>query len=228
MKHWFFAAALLCVSSVAHAALMPTYDMDELLFSSESVIEGPIVAVHTRNYERSADVRVERTWQGQNIGQVVTVGDLGLYSISRSPERTTDFKRGDHAIFFLQHPPSDLLSLPKEKWWALASGVRLVRSGRVLGFTQIRNPGGYDELPAVSRAVFDAGFAASRARIADLKRHLHAPVRLEDKPYFERWKAARRQALSKSRFGRFGDVISQAIEKRLDQVARTQPKIGES
>lgn len=46
MKRLILIAAFLCGAPVAHAAPMPTMKMDALLFSSVSVVEGPIIAAH--------------------------------------------------------------------------------------------------------------------------------------------------------------------------------------
>jgi len=228
MRRLFLALFLLGTINVAHAAFMPTLDMDELLFSSDEVVEGRIVAVHARNYQRTADVRVEKTWAGRDLGgHTIAVGDLELYTENLSMERRGSLEKGDRAIFFLRDVKArTFMSLDPQsaRYEVIFSGVRLIRRNRVSGFTQNSNPGGYDELPSVSRAVFDAGFAASRARIADLKTHLRAPVRAQDKPYFMQWKVLREQELARVRYPMFGDTLSQALDERLRQIALLTPR----
>jgi len=228
MRHLFLALFLLGAIHSAHAAPLPTLDMDELLFSSDEVVEGPIVAIHERNYQRTADVRVEKAWMGRDLsGYTIAVDNLELYSKSLLGERRDSLEKSDRAIFFLldskAHPSESYLQRGA-RYWVSNSGVRLIRASRVSGFRQYSNPGGYDELPSVSRAVFDAGFAASRARIADLKTHLRAPVRVQDKPYFMRWKALRMQRLPRGEYRFFGDAISQAVAERLHQIALLKPR----
>lgn len=223
MRHLFLALFLLGAINSAHAAPLPTLDMDELLFSSDEVVEGRIVAIHARNYQRTANVRVEKTWAGRDLsGHTIAVGDLELYSINLSAERRDQLGKGDRAIFFLRdskaHPP-DPFRRHGARYEVVFSGVRLLRANRVSGFTQNSNPGGYDELPSVSRAVFDAGFAASRARIADLKAHLRAPVRVQDKPYFDQWMALHIQRMARYRYRMFGDTLFQALDERRRQIA---------
>lgn len=254
MKHLILVAAFLCVAPVAHAKPLPAYDMDELLFSSDAVVEGSIVRASTHDYQRLAQVKVERVLTGdalagglsldvslyakKELGNEGTYGELQKRRVKgktvmvfvpfahQPPQIPRELSAGDRAIFFLRNRIKHPFDFEKASGFAIVySGVRLLRSGRVGGFTQMSNPGGYVEQPGVPRAVFDAGFAASRARISDLKRHLHAPVRLQDKPYFDHWKAARRQALLqrdaqlRPYFAMPGDRVSRAIDERLHRIA---------
>jgi len=228
MKRLFLALFLLGAIHSAHASPLPTLDMDELLFSSDEVVEGPIVATYKRNYDLEADVRVEKTWMGRDLsGYMITVDDLVLYSKNLSAERRDSLGKGDRAIFFLHDVKAHrFMSLnPRSARYEVKfSGVRLIRLNRVSGFTQNSDPGGYDELPSVSRAVFDAGFAASRARVADLKTHLRASVSVQDKPYFVRWKVLHMQRMGLVERTFFGDTLSQALDERLRQITRLTPR----
>lgn len=245
MKHFILIAGSLCVASVAQAKPLPTLDMDELLFSSDVVVEGRIAAASTHNYERLAQVKVERVRAGDELNGVVSL-DVSLYSkravgnegtygdlqkrrvrgktvmvfvpfAHQPPQIPRELSAGDRAIFFLRNRAKHPFDFEKASGFALLnSGVRLLRSGRVAGFIQIENPGGYTEQPGVPRAVFDAGFAASRARISDLKRHLHAPVRLEDAAYFEVWNARQRAKTQGLWFS--SGALSRAINERLAQI----------
>jgi len=222
MRRLFLALFLLGAINVAHASPLPTLDMDELLFSSDEVVEGPIVAVHERNYSRTADVRVEKTSVGRDLsGHTIPVSNLELYTESFPEGRLDQLRKGDRAIFFVRdskaHPAESYL-YQGARYWVNYSGVRLIRLNRVSGFTQYSNPGGYDELPPVSRAVFDAGFAASRARIADLQTHLRAPVRAQDYRYFVQWQFSRAQRLPHDGHRFFSDTLSQALDERLRQI----------
>lgn len=238
-------AALLCAVSLAQAHPLPTLDMDELLFSSDAVVEGRIVRASTRDYERLAHVKVGRALAGDALAGGLSLdvslyakkelGDEGIYGDSQRrrvkgktvmvfvpfahqpPQTSRDLGAGDRAIFFLRSRAKHPLDAEKASGFAiLDSGVRLLRQNRVAGFTQKSNPGGYDELPAVPRTAFDAGFATSRARVADFKAHLARPARLEDAAYFERW-SARRQVKTFDIWFRPG-ALSSAINKRLAQI----------
>lgn len=244
MKRLILIAGLLCLAPLSQASPLPTLDMDELLFSCDAVVEGSVAAASTHGYERLAQVKVGRVLAGDAlIGSLSldvslyskkALGNEGIYGdlqkrrvkgktvmvfvpfAHQPPQISRDLSAGDRAIFFLRdrakHP------FPFEKSSGLIilnSGVRLLRSGRVAGFTQRENPGGYDEQPGVPRAVFDAGFAASRARVADLKAHLLRPARLEDAAYFEVWNA-RRRANPANRW--FTGALSNAINERLAQI----------
>ncbi len=244
MKPLLLIAALGCTASVAQAAQLPILDMDELLFSSDAVVEGKIVRASARNTERLAQVKVGRVLTGDGLRGVVSL-DVSLYSkrelgegtygelkkrrvrgktalvfvpfAHQPPQESRELIAGDHAIFFLRNRTKHPFAFEKAPGFAiLDSGVRLLRSGRVAGSTQLSNPGGYDELPSLPRAVFDAGFAASRARVAALRAHLSRPARLEDATYLEVWSAWRR-AKTAGVAGGWG-ALSNAINGRLAQI----------
>lgn len=232
---------MLALPSAAHAKAMPTFDLDALLFLSESVVEGSIRVTHTRNYDLNADVQVEKTWAGTNLtGRTVSVGDLSLYFKGRSwisktgphklnvggktqtiyfaePEQPRSLRVGDRALFFIYKPLPLSPSLSRATWWALSSGVYLVRPGGISGFTQRNNPGGYDEVPGTTRARFNAAFAASWTRVKDLKAHLQGPVQKRDIAYFQSWKKRRRQVITSNHWFS-ADAIEQKVDERLEKI----------
>ncbi len=196
----------------------------------------------------SADVRVERGWMGAILpGRTVLVGDLSLYSVgggegavasalgilTENGKTVTEWVRpseprslgaGDRAIFFLRDARRHPDAYGAAGFAALPSGIRMVRGGRVWGFRQWSNPGGYGETAPVSRAAFDAGFAASRARIAELKARLHNPPRAADRAFFARWKAARQSARQGRDSWGADQGLTQALDERLAQIARVAPQ----
>jgi hypothetical protein len=245
MKHLILIAAFLCVAPVAHAKPLPAYDMDELLFCSDAVVEGSIVRASTHEYQRLAQVKVERVLAGdalsgglsldvslyakKELGNEGTYGELQKRRVKgktvmvfvpfahQPPQISRELSAGDRAIFFLRNRVKHPFDFEKASGLViLDSGVRLLRSGRVGGFTQMSNPGGYVEQPGVPRAVFDAGLAASRARVADLKAHLTRPARLEDATYFERWNTRGRAKMVGVWFS--SSALSTAINERLAQI----------
>lgn len=243
MKCWLLLAGLLALPSPGHAHPMPIFDLDALLFSSESVVEGSISATHTRHYDLEADVRVEKTWAGTNLtGRTVTIGNLSLYYKGRSwintpgphklkvggqtrtvyfaePEQARPLRTGDPALFFIYKPSSLSFALPEGTWWAISSGVYLVRPSGISGFTQRSNPGGYDEVPGTTRAHFNAAFAASWTRVKDLKAHLHRTPQKQDASYFQAWKKRRQKVVTDNHWFN-ADLIEQKVDERLQKIAQ--------
>ena len=255
MKSFLLAAILtFAAPQIAHAKSMPTLDMDALLFSSELVVEGPIVAQYLTTYKQhkitlleGADVKVEKTLVGDDCnGKIVALGDVSLYRKGQmwirysklekqvingktqmvyvtlpaaQQPKMTQLEKGDRAIFFLQKAPRQLNdSIRRADFWVLASGVRLVRQNQnqeqVSGFSQMSNPGPYGETRGTSRAIFDAGFAASVARVSELKSKLAAPPNLADVAFFQSWAKRRKDAKTRS-YWRGSDVILKAVETQL-------------
>lgn len=254
MKKLFIMAAILAATQLAQARQMPTLDIDALLFSSESVVEGPIVVEHTKTYDfdsrkltllEGADVRVEKTLVGADLnGKIVQVGDLSLYRKGQmwirysklekrivngktqmhyaqlpadKQPKSEQLKIGDRAIFFLWKPASTVnLTGQKNRadFWALSSGVRLIRKDQISGFSQMSNPGGYGERRGTSRAAFDAGFAASLKRVRELQSRLAAPPDAKDREFFQNW-LLRREESKKRSFWHGSDSIANAVKKRL-------------
>lgn len=248
MKLAFVAAlALLSIPHLAQARPLPTFDIDALNFSAESVIEGEIVAPHTVSYPRagsetltlveSADVRVAKTLAGTDLsGQTVNVNYLSLYrvgqpwityaklqkqivngktqmsyvAVPQQPQKTMrSLEKGDRAIFFL-----DQTQGADKGYFAIASGVRFLRKDRIAGFSQWSNPGGYHELRGSTRAAFDAGFAASLARVSELKRRLAAPPVASNAAFFGDW-LERRKAAQNQTGWHGSDAITTAVSTAL-------------
>ena len=233
------AALLLGTSHIANAAQLPILDMDALLFSSESVVEGPIVGENTVDYVNanskftwkilnSADVKVEKTLLGVDLnGKTVNVGNLSIYKkwtdvrfvegerlpiIDKSWFPTANLETGDRAIFFLKKPPVELKTTAQ--FWTMMSGVRLLRKTSISGFSQASSVGGYTESDADLRSNFDGNFAASLARVDELKSQLSAPSEVENRAFFVEWKARRKEYAKRAEWVG-GDAIDEAVKKKL-------------
>ena len=246
------AILLLGTAPMANASPWPALDVDALFFSSQSVVEGTVVGEHkTTNpqfkppliFIDRADVKIEKTLLGADLtGKMVDVGDLSLYQKWTAmrfievktplpkplgPE-TVNLETGDRAIFFLESAPSNP-DLAAEKLtlgvWAPDSDAR--KKG-ISGFIQLNTAGGYGQMGGVSRAVFDVRFAASLARVAELKTKLAAPLDAKNRAFFLNWKK-RREDYAKESLWPTNDAISDAVNKKLALMdARKEPQNGKS
>ena len=200
----------------AHAASWSPLDWDAMIFESQAVVEATVMSEHhevTRPdfkpplvFIDRADVKVEKTLLGADLtGKTLNIGDVALYqkwtamrfienppaAVFQPPSAPLKLETGDRAIFFLESADSSLNlaaeNLSLEGFFP-ASNAPIARK-EVLGSIEINSAGGYGEMRGVSRAVFNTRFAASLARVAELKTKLSAPVDVKNRAFFSTGKS---------------------------------------
>ena len=255
---------LVSMAHMANADILPTLDLDALLFSSDSVVEGRITGEHTIENVRtnpefnwteldSADVKVKKTLMGADLnGKTVNIGALAFYKKSKQVSFVggesspiikqarfsgSNLEKGDRAIFFLEKlPPNAQAHSNSETWidrtfttdsdfWVIGSGVGLLRRKSISGFIPRGNSIVFNEIKGDLRANFDKDFAASLARVAELKTKLAAPLDVKNRAFFADWET-RREEYQKLFIGY--DTISEEVINKLALIDAKEAKDGKS
>lgn len=173
------AVVTLLLPRLAHAMLMPHYDLDSLALQSDAIIAATKVSERKIDqYTTATTLRITRVYTSV-IPNDVEVGktlelEYSLYSFGppwgydgaeRVPEVAPEM------VFFLSHPKerSGQGGADPHAWFIVSSGMRIFMDGRLHRFVQMNNPGGFNAVPGErphgTRTPFDrAGFDAELQR----------------------------------------------------------------
>jgi len=219
---------LFCNAAPAHAEDLPSYDVDDLVFKAEAVVQGRITASRQAPYHQEIDFRVTRSLFGPvRANEMLSASELYIYleqtSVPFSKEMfppTSNLTVGDELVLFLFRTKQQrhLNAWRKEnKWTVVTSGVRLLRGDKAHFFWQRMNPGYYVE-DAGETPDFQREVASSVSRIGKLRDLLQKPDSPGDLPELLKWRDAR-QKLRDSRFffSAFG-AIFQAVDDKLNRI----------
>ena len=226
----------LCGGAVSsRAEMLPSYEMDDLTFKAEAIVEGRVIASRGADYEQQLDLQVTHSWFGSlNTGQLLTADGMYLY-LKRDPAQpskdetfppTESLGIGDRLVMFvfrtgLQRRKN--LVAKENHWSVVASGVRLIQEKTAHDFWQLMNPGYYiegkDDISDLNQRIED-----SVRRVGELKTLLAKPDSPDDVPALSKW-LAERKSLRHTRFwaSSFGS-IARVVEEKLKRIEALKPK----
>lgn len=134
--------AILLIAPRAVAMILPSYDVDSLVYMSTYVVAGKVTDVADERAS-SIEVKVESSYVGDiKPGKRITVAATDFF-------RTGDFGRshlqvGDQLFLFLVVAKKQFLfDPPTGAYMPVPSGIKLIIDGKVRGFFQYNNPGPY-------------------------------------------------------------------------------------
>lgn len=146
--HGLTIGLILMLSSKTVEANLVCYDLDSLVYLSEEIVESRIARSYSSNGWDVTEVKVARVYRG-TIARGGTIRVQGLCGYKKpKPERLdrnpVALQDGDRLILFLANARSTLpakMSEGKDIYQPVRSGVKMVFDGRVVGFSQLSNPG---------------------------------------------------------------------------------------
>jgi len=149
-----FTALLLCLlplytAGSVRAMDLYSYDLDSLVYMSSDIVEGELVRNYTEYNVESAEIKVTAAFMGAfTPGQSVAVTALDFYRIQDEKMNLNSNKLqiGDKFFIFLTKAKKTFLyDIPEdaEIYWTAPSGLKLILDDKVIGFSQIENPGPY-------------------------------------------------------------------------------------
>lgn len=146
----------LLVPRLAHAMLMPHYDLDSLAFESDAIIAATKVSERkVDEYTTATTLRITRVYTPV-IPNEIEVGktlelEYSLYTFGppwgydgaeHVPEVAPEM------VFFLSRPKErSRPGADPRAWFIVSSGMRIFMDGRLHRFVQMNNPGGFNAVP---------------------------------------------------------------------------------
>lgn len=168
------------IAARARGKILPSYDVDSLVYMSDHVVEGMIASLPGPAHGGRAvpTVKISLVHRGPlRKGQTTPVRGIHLFA---------GLKQGDQVVLFLREV-KDSATPAAKGLHVVASGIKAVRDGMVLGFSQRRNPGPYvlesgEEYAdkSVPTEKFRAELTGSIKKMAILKRKFAQEPKIKD------------------------------------------------
>lgn len=152
----FVVVVTLLLPRLAHAMLMPHYDLDSLALESDAIIAATKVSERkVDEYTTATTLRVTRVYWSAvandlEIGKTLEL-EYSLYTFGppwgydgaeHVPEVAPEM------VFFLSHPKERAgQGVDPRAWFIVSSGMRIFMDGRLHRFVQMNNPGGFNAVP---------------------------------------------------------------------------------
>ena len=147
-RYALLTSVLLLASGSAEAAILFSYDLDSLVYLSTDIVEGTLVGPDERPVRNPDLVEISAVYKGElSPGSRIPIRGIPFCQMPAGGEfgELSLLESGMRVILFLQPVDREFdRSAPRDAVKLVWSGVKVLRDGRVLGFSQhYGNPGPY-------------------------------------------------------------------------------------
>lgn len=199
------ALVVVLMGRKTHAAELPVYDLDSLVYQSDEIVEGIVVD----GWDDAVELRIDRVHAGALVPNTTIRVSIREYAKASVSTWLTHFDAGDHLLVFLS------------KGQLVPSGLVLVLRGRCYQAFQWSNPGGYISSPifdpeskTATLSQYRTAIQISLENVTVVRRRFSRPPSRSDIPWLLALIAERLQSY-KPTFGGFGDAILWDADERL-------------